>query len=199
MIPVWKEEVTLLLTRVDPYHLYSAFHFLPSSLGSFKYELFKSFIQSFSKHFWDTLHSLLLSLEVKRWKDKPCWMDIAIQCEKTVPFPVHLLPLHSIRCPCNTAKLFHPESQGWDSPLWTPVSTLQLLFHDTMFLCFSQLRLHLLGGFITFYLPFNPKVQSLASFLLSCTEPLGISFMPSAWHSCQLQTHIFNRHQNRDL
>lgn len=33
-------------------------------------------------------------------------------------------------------------------------------------LCFSQLRLYLRGGFITFYLPFNPKVQSLASSIL---------------------------------
>lgn len=56
-----------------------------------------------------------------------------------------LSPFRSIFClstpsdscgPYNTAKPFHPESQSWGSPLWSPASTLQLLFHSTMFLVF---------------------------------------------------------------
>ena len=149
---------------------------------------------------------------VWRWRDEKTnrvgWI---------LPFSVRRLsPFQSIFClsapldaccPYNTAKLFHPESRGWGSPLWTPVSALQLLFHDTMFLCFSQLRLHLLGGFITFYLPFNPKVQSLASFLLSLyrtprhlIHAFSLAFLstPDPYFQPSKGSHL-QRHQNWDL
>lgn len=74
-------------------------------------------------------------------------------------------------------------------------------------LCFSQLWLHLHGGFISFYKPFNPKVQSLASSLLNLYRTprdlihafsLAFSSTPNPYFQLSQGSRL-QRHQNRDL
>lgn len=74
-------------------------------------------------------------------------------------------------------------------------------------LCFSQLWLHLRGGFISFYMPFNPKVQSLASSLLNLYRTprdlihafsLAFPSTPNPYFQLSQGSHL-QRHQNWDL